>query len=480
MIRLDRPSPIFTRPEYDAALRASLRGYFQWAFQELHPETKLISGPHLMVLAEALRKCADGEIPRLLINMPPRNLKSEFASVAFTTWLLGRNPSAKIINITYSEALTKDFARGAKTLMETSAYKRIFPRTRINPRASADTDFTLMKYRGRRFGSTVFGPITGFGGDFIIIDDPLKPEDAKSDVMRNRVNEWFDSTAISRLDRKQAGCIIVIMQRLHVDDLAGRLLEKGGWTHLSLPAIAVEREVWDIGDGQTWTREVGEALNPRFESIRTLAEIREGMGEDFFQAQYQQAPVMPGGNIVKLEWLQRYKPPIGLEPRDELVVSWDPAFASGEHNDWSVGTVWLVRGQKYHLVEVKRGRFVGGDLVTAIVDTCEQYQRLGDVTLLLEKVNGMDLVTEQVKAKFHGDIELVPPRGDKASRLWALTPIFSRGSVVLPIEAPWLGEYVKELVAFPRSKHDDQVDSTSQFLSWITTRPDLKVIQRSW
>lgn len=167
-----------------------------------------------MALAEALTKCATGEIRRLIINLPPRNLKSEFASVVFPTWLLGRDPSAKIINITYSEALTKDFARASKALMETADYKRIFPRTRINPRASADADYTLMKYRGRRFGSTVFGPITGFGGDFIIIDDPLKPEDARSDAMRSRVNEWFESTAISRLDRKEAGCIIVVMQRL--------------------------------------------------------------------------------------------------------------------------------------------------------------------------------------------------------------------------------------------------------------------------
>lgn len=472
--------PVFTRQEYEAALRADFMGYFCWAWSQLHPSQKLITGWHLQALAAALTKCATGETKRLIINLPPRNLKSEFASIVFPTWLLGLDPSRKIINITYSEALTKDFARGSKALMETAGYKRFFPGARINPRANADTDFTMMKHRGKRFGTTVFGPITGFGGDFLIIDDPIKPEDARSDVVRTRVNEWFESTAISRLDRKETGCIIVIMQRLHVDDLSGRLLEAGGWTHLNLPALATERQVLDAGQGLTWTREIGDPLNDRFESIETLAAIRESIGEHFWQSQYQQAPVMPGGNIIKLEWLKRFTVPLEAEPKDELVVSWDPAFATGERNDWSVGTTWLVRGKNYYLVDVVRGQFVGGDLVTAIAASCMQCQKLCNTTLLLEKVNGMDLVVEQVRAKFAGDIELVPPRGDKVSRVWALAPVFDRGSVFLPTEAPWLNEYVKELVAFPRGKHDDQVDSTSQFLSWITTRPDLSVRQISF
>ena len=473
------PRPRFTRPEYDAALRASLRGYFQWAFKELHPEVGLVSGPHLSALAEALTKCATGEIRRLIINLPPRNLKSEFASVVFPTWLLGREPSAKIINITYSEALTKDFARASKALMETTDYKRIFPRTRINPRASADTDFTLMKYRGRRFGSTVFGPITGFGGDFIIIDDPLKPEDARSEAMRSRVNEWFESTAISRLDRKEAGCIIVVMQRLHVDDLTGRLLEKGGWTHINLPAIATERQVLDLGDGLTWTREIGAPLNPAFENLATLAALRDTMGEDFWHAQYQQAPVIPGGNVIKLEWLRRYLAPFKANTNDEVVFSWDTAFGTGDNNDWSVGTVWVVRGKDYFLGDVRRGRFSGGDLVQAIVDLWENYPT-DNRTILLEKVNGVELVAEQVSQRIKANIELVPPINNKVSRLWVTAPIFQRGSVHVPDHADWLGEYIKELLAFPRGRHDDQVDSTSQFLSWITSRPDLSIRVIKW
>lgn len=472
--------PAFTRADYDAALRADLMGYFVWAWSQLHPSQKLISGWHLHALSAALTKCATGQTKRLIINLPPRNLKSEFASIVFPTWLLGREPSRKIINITYSEALTKDFARGSKALMETADYKRMFPATRINPRANADADFTLMKHRGKRFGTTVFGPITGFGGDFLIIDDPIKPEDARSDTVRTRVNEWFESTALSRLDRKETGCIIVIMQRLHVDDLSGRLLEAGGWTHLNLPALATERQALDAGLGLTWTREIGDPLNPRFESKETLAAIRESMGEDFFESQYQQSPVMPGGNVVKLGWLQRYRAPFRATMDDEVVFSWDTAFGTGDNNDWSVGTVWIVRGKDYYLGDIVRGRFSGGDLVTAVANLWNRYPTTRRV-ILLEKVNGMELVAEQVRQACPDvDLELVPPVQNKVSRLWASTPIFQRGAVHLPDHAPWLDEYVKELISFPRAKHDDQVDATSQFLGWITTKPDLTVVQRSW
>lgn len=470
--------PRFTRAEYDAVIPSRLINYFYWSFGQLHPGLKLVGGWHLHALAAALTKCATGETKRLIINIPPRNLKSEFASVVFPTWLLGQDPSRKIINITYSEALTRDFARGSKAIMEAADYKRFFPGARINPRASADTDFTMTKYRGRRFGTTVFGPITGFGGNFIIIDDPIKPEDARSDVVRTRVNEWFESTALSRLDRKETDVIIVIMQRLHVDDLSGRLLEAGGWTHLNLPAIATERQIIDIGDGLTHTREIGEPLNRDFESLDTLLALRANMGEDFFQSQYQQSPVMPGGNIIKLEWLQHYTTPIGAKGQAHVVFSWDTAFGTGDSNDWSVGTAWLVQDGHYYLVDVVRGRFNGGDLIKAITDLWAKYP-VSQRTILLEKINGIELIANGVEAATGTEPELVPPIHSKVSRLWSLTPIFQRGDVYLPDQAHWLAEYVKELTAFPRAKHDDQVDATSQFLTWITTRPDQSVRQ-SW
>ena len=174
------------------------------------------------------------------------------------------------------------------------------------------------------------------------------------------------------------------------------------------------------------------------------------MGEDFFQSQYQQSPVMPGGNIVKLEWLQRYRAPFKATMNDEVVFSWDTAFGTGDNNDWSVGTVWIVRGGNYYLGDIVRGRFSGGDLVTAMVDLWNRYPTTRRV-ILLEKVNGMELVAEQVRQACPDvDLELVPPVQNKVSRLWASTPIFQRGAVHLPDHAEWLDEYVKELISFPR------------------------------
>lgn len=468
--------PQYTRAEYDAVVRSRLIHFFSWGFGQLHPGLELVRGMHMHVLAEALSKCARGETKRLLITMPPRNLKSEFASIVFPAWLLGQDPTRKIINITYSEALTKDFARGTKALMESADYRRMFPRSVINPRASADTDFSLARYRGRRFGTTVFGPITGFGGDFIIIDDAIKPEDARSDTKRLSVNEWFESTVLSRLDHKESGVIIVIMQRLHVDDLAGRLIEAGGWTHLNLPAIATERQVLDAGDGLMWTREVGSALNPKFESLETLRALRATMGEDFFQAQYQQSPVMPGGNIIKLEWLQRFSRPLKAEPNAEVVFSIDTAFATGDNNDWTVCTVWLVQNDRYYLIDLFRERLGNGDFIACFPELWRRYAAY-QRTILLEKINGMELVAAGLEKATGEAPELVPPVNSKVSRLWALTPLFQQGRVFLPEDAPWLNDYVKELTSFPRGRHDDQVDTTSQFLAWITSRPDLSVRQ---
>jgi len=474
-----RPKVAFTRAEFDAAVPSQLSSYFNWAYRQLNPGAPLIHNWHIHALAEALTKCVTGETKRLIITLPPRNLKSLCASVVFPSWVLGRDPTRKIINITYSEALTKDFARGSKALMESEDYKRFFPRTRINPRANADTDFTLLNHRGRRFGTTVFGPITGMGGNFIIIDDPIKPEDARSDTMRVRVNEWFESTALSRLDHKEADVIILIMQRLHVDDLAGRLLEAGGWEHVNLPAIAMEEQVIDLGQGLFKTRRVGEPLNPKFESLQTLQALRASMGDEFFQPQYQQAPVMPGGNIIKLEWLQRFQWPLTAKKHEEVVFSWDTAFNTGEANDWSVCTVWLVRDAKYYLVEVFRARLNGADLIENAARLYAKYPS-DRRTILLEKVNGIELVARGIEEKVGQSPELVPPLTDKVSRLWSQTPVFQRGEVFVPDEAPWLNEYVKELTAFPRAKHDDQVDSTSQFLIWMATKPDRSVTQLSW
>jgi hypothetical protein len=184
----------------------------------------------------------------------------------------------------------------------------------------------------------VGGVLTGRGGDLIIIDDPLKPEDAMSDTVRKRVIEWCGSTLFSRLDDKEHGAIVLVMQRLHVDDLAGHFLQQGGWTHLSLPAIAETDERIEIGPGKYHGRRTSELLHATRESQATLDGIKKDMGSAMFSAQYQQAPVPAGGNMIKWHWFGWYEPDLLRIQFEKIVISWDTAMKATELSDYSVGT----------------------------------------------------------------------------------------------------------------------------------------------
>jgi hypothetical protein len=189
-----------------------------------------------------------------------------------------------------------------------------------------------------------------------VIDDPLKPSDALSDSKRERVNNWYNDTLLSRLDDKQRGGIVLVMQRLHMDDLAGTLLRASDeWALLKFPAIAEEDATIKIGEDRYHVRQVGDLLHAEREPLRVLEEQRAHMGSDTFQAQFQQEPVSPGGNMIKRAWVQSYDHlPVSSWPR--IIQSWDTASKDGGHNDWSVCTTWLVHDRKCYLVHVFRAR----------------------------------------------------------------------------------------------------------------------------
>ena len=201
--------------------------------------------------------------------------------------------------------------------------------------------------------TSVGGTLTGRGGDIIIIDDPLKPDDALSETKRTAVNQWFNNTLLSRLDDKRTGAIVVVMQRVHMDDLTGFLTETSDeWEVLSLPAIALFDECVPVWNGQVHQRKAGEALSPEREPIEVLKALQLQLGSDAFSAQYQQMPTPPGGAMVKRHWIQRYSE---LPPTSERLVvlqSWDTASKGGPENDWSVCTTWILASKRrYFLVE---------------------------------------------------------------------------------------------------------------------------------
>ena len=235
-------------------------------------------------------------------------------------------------------------------------YQTVFPLARVSSKKDTVKQFH-MTCGGRRVATGVGGTLTGKGGDVIIIDDAMKAEDAHSETKRESVHKWFRSTLASRLDDPQSGPLVVVAQRLHEDDPVGRLSQWGTWEVLTLSAIATEEHVLDVGDNMQWTREPGDFLHPEHLGQAELDTIRFELGSDAFEAQYQQRPTLPGGNLIKLEWFGRYEGNPRLSDYEAVVHSWDTAAVPGNTNDWSVCTTWGLIGAHIDLQDVHRAQY---------------------------------------------------------------------------------------------------------------------------
>lgn len=445
----------------DAALRTDFVTFLDRCMRTLNPSGCFLLNWHIQAIIHELERIRRGENNRLIINCPPRYLKSIITSVAFPSYILGHEPWHRIFAISYGSDLSDKHAADFRSIVESTWYRRAFPTMRI---AHSRNDEVITTARGFRRATSVTGPLTGLGGDIFIIDDPQKPADAQSEPLRNRVNQWVSNTLMSRLDNKQTGAIVVVMQRVHMDDLSGYLCSNfDDWTVLSLPAIAEEDQQIPISDRDFHYRRAGEALHPEHESLATLEGLRRTLGSDIFSAQYQQLPVPPGGNMIKRRWLRYYDNLPQRTYRSRVIQSWDTAAKEGAQNDWSVCTTWLLHDKVYYLVDLVRGRYNYPKLKTLAVSLAEKYKP--DVVLIEDASTGIALAQE-LRQTLHRTVKPVPIERDKVGRLYVQQAKFEAGLVQFPKGAPFLAELEAELLAFPNGKTDDQVDSISQALGW--------------
>lgn len=419
---------------------------------------------HLDAIAYQLGQVRAGKSQRLLVTMPPRNLKSIAISVAWVAWMLGRNPRLKFVCVSYSDELALKLARDCRMVMQSAWYRELFPRTIISSSRMAVHDFETTA-GGNRLATSIKGTVTGRGGNYLIIDDPIKPDEAMSETTRTGVNESFSRTLATRLDDKENGSIIVVMQRLHEQDLAGALIEKGHWDHLSLPAIATEDAVIRLPRNRILRRKVGDVLHPERESLKTLEQLRLSLGSAVFSAQYQQQPVPAAGNMAKADWLRRYDR-LFLPPGGRIVQSWDTASKDGIHNDWSVCVTAYVYRREIRILDVWRARVEFVDLKRNVIRLAREHG--AQVLLIEDAASGTQLIQTLRNEQPSG----VPmpigrkPEGDKATRFAAICPMIEAGQLMLPDEAPWLADFKSEVLGFPNARHDDQADALAQLMIW--------------
>jgi predicted phage terminase large subunit-like protein len=450
---------------YEARVfRALLRRYFpafvRKVFAALESGQAFVPNWHLEAIAYQLERVRRGENKRLIINMPPRSLKSVTASVAFPAFVLGHDPTRRIICVSYSGDLAKKHANDFRAVLQAPWYQTLFQRTRIGQKDS-ESEIELTA-RGFRLAASVGGTLTGRGGDLIIIDDPLKPDDAHAETKRNTANEWFKNTLLSRLDDKRTGAIVIVMQRVHMDDLTGFVTgQSDEWEVLNLPAIAEVDELIPISDTKVHRRRLGEALSPVREPLSVLEKMKGELGSDAFSAQYQQMPVPPGGAMIKRHWIKRY---VELPPRERSLIlqSWDTASKGGPQNDFSVCTTWFIsRDRRWYLIDVWRKRVDYPHLKAAVRTLASRHA--ANRVLVEDAGAGISLVQELL-GEVNGILAVKPDR-DKITRMSVVSAKFESGLVFPPERAPWLADLEAELFAFPGSRHDDQCDSVSQALS---------------
>lgn len=450
-----------------ALLRQDLYLFVMKVFATVSPGEPFLLNWHLQAICHHLELVRQGKIRRLRIEVPPRSLKSVCASVAFPAFLLGHDPTTKIITASYSADLAAKHAGDCRAVMQAAWYRDLFPRTRISPSKNQEANYE-MTARGYRYATSVGGTLTGRGGNLIIIDDPLKPEDAMSEAKREAVNGWYSRTLLSRLNNKAKDAIILVQQRLHMDDLAGYVDALDDWVTLRLPAIAEEDAKILIGSGKVYERKAGEILHPEREPLSVLEGLKLALGSTTFSAQYQQCPVPSDGEVVRWGWFRRYAAPPGANTMT-IHQSWDTASKAEEHHDFSVCTTWGTIGDDIYLLDVDRARRDFPSLKRRIVELARQWKTR---TILIEDKGAGTSLIQQLRTEHHG----IPyptaflPKDDKLTRLHAQSARIEAGHVFLPERAAWLEELRIEIASFPQGRHDDQVDSISQFLAWFFAR----------
>lgn len=430
-------------------IRTSLSSFIKQAFHELNPGTAYLNNWHISAFAKKLEEAERGEVKRLVVNMPPRYLKSICGAVAWPAWLLGLDPSRRIIVASHSSNLSIKHSVDTRKIMQSTWYREVFPQVEFASDQNEKNKFMTTK-SGFRLAASVNTGITGEGGNFLIVDDPISPEKALCKTTREQVLRWFDQTFTTRLDDKKSGVIIVLMQRLHELDLAGELLKRGGWEHLCFSAINADNKL----------------LHEEREGWDEINRLKTDMGEYAFTAQYLQQPYRLEGGIIKREWLKFYDN-AELLNKAAIFQSWDTAIKTTENSDYSVCITFAETDAGYYVLDILREKLSYPDLKRQFYHMAQKWQP--DAILVEDKASGQSLI-QDLRIETTLPVIAQMPKEDKLSRLAAVSPIIEAGRLYLPKHVNHASSLEAELLSFPNGNNDDMVDALSQFLSWVKNK----------
>jgi predicted phage terminase large subunit-like protein len=464
-----RPSLI---DEVDQELAArGLREFVRQAWPVVEPATEFVSGWHLDAICEHLEAVTRGQIHRLLISVPPRHMKSLAVSVFWPCWEWITHPERRWLFCSYAAGLAIRDSVKCRRMVESPWYRRRWlDRFVLTSDQNEKSRFENDK-AGYRIAIGVGGAATGEGGDRVIVDDPHNVREAESEIVRQSVLDWWDQAMSTRLNDPKRGAMVIVMQRVHENDLAGHVLQQGGYEELKLPAeYEGSQQVTSIGWRDPRT-ELGELLWPERFGQEEVEALKRTMGSYAAAGQLQQRPAPAAGGILKRHWWKFY----GEAPRpfSEVIQSWDCAFKDTRTSDFVVGQVWGRHGADKYLLDQVRGRMDCPATIQAVKRLSEKWPQ-AEAKLVEDKANGPAVIAT-LKHEIVGLIA-VNPEGGKEVRAHAVSPQIEAGNVYLPDPtiAPWIGGFIDECAAFPNGAYDDQVDAMSQALVRLGTHRNLE------
>ena len=450
----------------EAACRSDFLSFFRCCFNILEPGSRLNLNWHHEAIAYHLELVLSGVIKRLIIVAPPRTLKSLMTSVVFPVYAMGCDPTTRIIGISHSSDLQIKFSNDCRALIGNPRIQRLLRGLELAK--NTETEFHTTQ-GGYRYAKSAESGVTGFGGGILILDDFQTPADVYSEPRRTATNNLFYRTMASRTDNQHTGAIIVVSQRLHIDDLIAMLLRSPEeWTVLFLPAIAEEAMSIPVGPGRWHRRPVGELLDPKQLSLERLEALRLQDPESY-AAQYQQRPIPPGGFMIKRDQIQYCDELPRRTSSSAYLHSWDTAQKPGEANARSACLDILVHDDKYFIARALVGQWEYHDLEQRVLSRADEQKP--DVILIEDAGFGTALISALKRKGL--PVVAVKPEGDKVTRLLRQISKFANREVFLWKSASGRADLETELFSFPGGSRNDLVDALTQALAYKHVLPCL-------